>query len=137
MQILQIIIMFIIVVLIIAYLFFRNVDKYILENKDNLIVKEDIHKIKQFVILFYLQYLKLEIVYMIKIIFFKKDKDELERTRIILESFDIKSYKKNLNKLYKTNFKRVAEDLRGNFFGNTTVLEYYGNLGRYISSLEI
>lgn len=137
MQILQIIIMFIIVVLIIAYLFFRNVDKYILENKDNLIVKEDIHKIKQFVILFYLQYLKLEIVYMIKIIFFKKDKDELERTRLILESFDIKSYKKNLNKLYKTNFKRVAEDLRGNFFGNTTVLEYYGNLGRYISSLEI
>ena len=137
MQILQIIIMFIIVVLIIAYLFFRNVDKYILENKDNLIVKEDIHKIKQFVILFYLQYLKLEIIYMIKIIFFKKDKDELERTRLILESFDIKSYKKNLNKLYKTNFKRVAEDLRGNFFGNTTVLEYYGNLGRYISSLEI
>ena len=137
MQILQIIIMFIIVVLIIAYLFFRNVDKYILENKDNLIVREDIHKIKQFVILFYLQYLKLEIIYMIKIIFFKKDKDELERTRLILESFDIKSYKKNLNKLYKTNFKRVAEDLRGNFFGNTTVLEYYGNLGRYISSLEI
>ena len=137
MQILQIIIIFIIVVLIIAYLFFRNVDKYILENKDNLIVKEDIHKIKQFVILFYLQYLKLEIIYMIKIIFFKKDKDELERTRLILESFDIKSYKKNLNKLYKTNFKRVAEDLRGNFFGNTTVLEYYGNLGRYISSLEI
>jgi len=129
--------MFIIVVLIIAYLFFRNVDKYILENKDNLIVKEDIHKIKQFVILFYLQYLKLEIIYTIKIIFFKKDKDELERTRLILESFDIKSYKKNLNKLYKTNFKRVAEDLRGNFFGNTTVLEYYGNLGRYISSLEI
>ena len=137
MQILQIIIMFIIVVLIIAYLFFRNVDKYILENKDNLIVKEDIHKIKQFVILFYLQYLKLEIVYIIKIIFFKKDKDELERTRLILESFDIKSYKKNLNKLYKTNFKRVAEDLRGNFFGNTTLLEYYGNLGKYISSLEI
>ena len=137
MQILQIIIMFIIVVLIIAYLFFRNVDKYILENKNNLIVKEDIHRVKQFVILFYLQYLKLEIVYMIKIIFFKKDKDELERTRLILESFDIKSYKKNLNKLYKTNFKKVAEDLRGNFFGNTTVLEYYGNLGRYISSLEI
>ena len=38
--------------------------------------------------------------------------------------------------LFKTNFKKVSEDLRGNFFGETNMLDYYNNLGKYISSLK-
>lgn len=136
MQILQIIIIFILVVFLLGYLFFRNVNRYILENRNNLIINEDIHKIKQFILLYYLQYLKLEVIYIAKNIFSKKNKDELERIRLVLESFNIKLYKNNMIMLFKTNFKRVSEDLRGNFFGETNMLDYYNNLGKYISSLK-
>lgn len=136
MQILQIIIIFILVVFLLGYLFFRNVNRYILENRSNLIINEDIHKIKQFILLYYLQYLKLEVIYIAKNIFSKKNKDELERIRLILESFNIKLYKNNMIMLFKTNFKKVSEDLRGNFFGETNMLDYYNNLGKYISSLK-
>lgn len=136
MQILQIIIIFILVVFLLGYLFFRNVNRYILENRNNLIINEDIHKIKQFILLYYLQYLKLEVIYITKNIFSKKNKDELERIRLVLESFNIKLYKNNMIMLFKTNFKRVSEDLRGNFFGETNMLDYYNNLGKYISSLK-
>ena len=136
MQILQIIIIFILVVFLLGYLFFRNVNRYILENRSNLIINEDIHKIKQFILLYYLQYLKLEVIYIAKNIFSKKNKDELERIRLILESFNIKLYKNNMIMLCKTNFKKVSEDLRGNFFGETNMLDYYNNLGKYISSLK-
>ena len=136
MQILQIIIIFISVVFLLGYLFFRNVNRYILENRNNLIINEDIHKIKQFILLYYLQYLKLEVIYIAKNIFSKKNKDELERIRLVLESFNIKLYKNNMMMLFKTNFKKVSEDLRGNFFGETNMLDYYNNLGKYISSLK-
>ena len=136
MQILQIIIIFILVVFLLGYLFFRNVNRYILENRNNLIINEDIHKIKQFILLYYLQYLKLEVIYIAKNIFSKKNKDELERIRLVLESFNIKLYKNNMIMLFKTNFKQVSEDLRGNFFGKTNMLDYYNNLGKYISSLK-
>lgn len=136
MQILQIIIIFILVVFLLGYLFFRNVNRYILENRNNLIINEDIHKIKQFILLYYLQYLKLEVIYIAKNIFSKKNKDELERIRLVLESFNIKLYKNNMMMLFKTNFKKVSEDLRGNFFGETNMLDYYNNLGKYISSLK-
>lgn len=136
MQILQIIIIFILVVFLLGYLFFRNVNRYILENRNNLIINEDIHKIKQFILLYYLQYLKLEVIYIAKNIFSKKNKDELERIRLVLESFNIKLYKNNMIMLFKTNFKKVSEDLRGNFFGKTNMLDYYNNLGKYISSLK-
>lgn len=136
MQILQIIIIFILVVFLLGYLFFRNVNRYILENRNNLIINEDIHKIKQFILLYYLQYLKLEVIYIAKNIFSKKNKDELERIRLVLESFNIKLYKNNMIMLFKTNFKKVSEDLRGNFFGETNMLDYYNNLGKYISSLK-
>ena len=133
MQILQIIIIFILVVFLLGYLFFRNVNRYILENRNNLIINEDIHKIKQFILLYYLQYLKLEVIYIAKNIFSKKNKDELERIRLV---FNIKLYKNNMIMLFKTNFKKVSEDLRGNFFGKTNMLDYYNNLGKYISSLK-
>ena len=136
MQILQIIIIFILVVFLLGYLFFRNVNRYILENRNNLIINEDIHKIKQFILLYYLQYLKLEVIYIAKNIFSKKNKDELERIRLVLESFNIKLYKNNMIMLFKTNFKKVSEDLRGNFFGKTNMLDYYNNLGKDISSLK-
>ena len=101
-----------------------------------MIINEDIHKIKQFILLYYLQYLKLEVIYIAKNIFSKKNKDELERIRLVLESFNIKLYKNNMIMLFKTNFKKVSEDLRGNFFGETNMLDYYNNLGKYISSLK-